>query len=397
MATQAPVSFNQDARFPGHIPVLDGLRGVAIITVVWHNVTAGTYTGSPINKFVNLFSNSGWVGVQLFFVLSGFLITGLLLDQKGSQHQFRNFFMRRMLRIFPLYYSVLIAVFVLAPLVGFMPNWLSGDYQHQVWYWTYLNNWAFAFGASGHGISHFWSLAVEEQFYLVWPICVFFLSRRGLVRVCFFLIASALVFRGALTWIAPEFAEKSAYTFTVARWDALAIGALAAVGVRNAFVWQRIVDFRAGWILLPLGYVLFFMFLYHNFGPVDAGIGVINQTVSAIIFGLWLLLSVRPVQASVGRWNQAFLLHPLLRIAGKYSYAIYVFHLPVNVVSKSMWSAYAQRIHELGPLVDETSRAIVVFAFSLVLAMISWRLIEQPFLKMKKFFQSPRPMAIGAF
>lgn len=160
-ATRAALSRN--------MPTLEGLRGLAILTVMVHNVgiPGGVDPDGPVTKLLRLLVNSGWVGVQLFFVLSGFLITGILVDEKGRPHQFRNFYMRRTLRIFPLYYFTLALMLWLAPALGYAPAWLEQDRAHQIWYWTYTENWAWPLIQIGNGLGHFWSLAVEEQFYLV--------------------------------------------------------------------------------------------------------------------------------------------------------------------------------------------------------------------------------------
>ena len=146
-----------------HIPALDGLRGIAVLTVMWlHFVFLVPRTGGE-RLFWNL-SETGWIGVDLFFVLSGFLITGILYDAKGGPHYFRNFYMRRSLRIFPLYYAFLILIFAVMPLLR------ASGADHvgkQLWMWTYLSNVLFARvgweGMPAH-TTHLWSLAIEEQF-----------------------------------------------------------------------------------------------------------------------------------------------------------------------------------------------------------------------------------------
>ena len=171
----------------------------------------------------------GWVGVQLFFVLSGYLITGILLDTKTRQGYWRAFLGRRVLRIFPLYYAVLLAAFVIAPLVAGVP---TPGHEHQVWLWTYLYNWAEPLGRGVDWLPHFWSLAVEEQFYLVWPLVVLAMSERALWRVCVMLILAAVAARTGLR-LATQ-GTMGAYMFTICRIDALALGAIAAIAIRDA-------------------------------------------------------------------------------------------------------------------------------------------------------------------
>ena len=144
-----------------HDPALDGVRGLAIALVVASHVT----TWPPATQ--------GWIGVDLFFVLSGFLITGILADSRNVIGRARAFYVRRALRILPLYYGVLVTLFVVIPILHPLH---TQEYQtlarEQWWYWTYLQNWriASAHSIDGGSLVWFWSLAIEEQFYLIWPV-----------------------------------------------------------------------------------------------------------------------------------------------------------------------------------------------------------------------------------
>ena len=171
-----------------YVPALDGIRGIAILTVMLHHFTI--FGMVRPNNFIDVqfyrLASAGWCGVDLFFVLSGFLITGILLDTKSGPHFFRNFYMRRVLRIFPLYYGFLIVIFVLIPLAIQVGDKFQTLLDQQGWYWSYLINLPIAFKgwSSVIIIDHFWSLAVEEQFYLFWPLVVFFSQRRQLIFIC---------------------------------------------------------------------------------------------------------------------------------------------------------------------------------------------------------------------
>src|SRR5579863_7477782 len=127
---------------PAHLPSLDGLRGIAIALVVVHNMgTLYEYPPGAGGAALGILISRGWVGVQLFFVLSGFLITGILLDTQSAHNVLSVFFARRTLRIWPLHYAVLIVVFVVLPALGPLPPTLAHDQAHQIWLWTYLSNW----------------------------------------------------------------------------------------------------------------------------------------------------------------------------------------------------------------------------------------------------------------
>jgi peptidoglycan/LPS O-acetylase OafA/YrhL len=175
-----------DRHHAAFIPALDGLRGIAIILVMLHHFTYyRPETGiDAVIAGVPLF---GWVGVDLFFVLSGFLITGILLDSRGSTRYFTNFYARRTLRIFPLYYLVLFLALVALPQFPSVHTVLAGDIEMPPrWpYWAYLTNFSVAERGFVHGwVDVAWSLAIEEQFYLVWPLVIWLCPQRLLPWLC---------------------------------------------------------------------------------------------------------------------------------------------------------------------------------------------------------------------
>jgi len=161
------------------VPELDGLRGVAILMVLLFH-----FGGPPINLCTWLLSY-GWAGVDLFFVLSGFLITTILLNTKDSPQYFSSFYGRRVLRIFPLYFMALALYFHVE-----MP-WLVSHKQatavsvgDQLWCWFYLLNWHDVTAGINGNLSHLWSLSIEEQFYLVWPLAIWRCSRKQVPVLC---------------------------------------------------------------------------------------------------------------------------------------------------------------------------------------------------------------------
>ena len=166
----------------GHLPGLDGVRGLAILMVMAVHFVGDATPHNLAERVAVKLGNYGVLGVDLFFVLSGFLITGLLLDAKGDPHYFRNFYARRTLRIFPLYYAVLALLLLVLPRVIALPLALDESRMHQAWLWTYTANFFIAAKASWAlpYVSHFWSLAIEEHFYLVWPLVVFSFRRATL-------------------------------------------------------------------------------------------------------------------------------------------------------------------------------------------------------------------------
>ena len=165
-----------------HLPALDGIRGLAVLWVIAHNTTdqLGAPDSGPFHLLA-LLLNPGWIGVQIFFALSGFLITGGLLDTQKATNYLGSFYARRALRIMPLYFLVLFSLLVLMPALVEIPARLQSTVQHQSWLWLFVSNWA-PTGITGdfYGFGHFWSLAIEEQFYLLWPLVVFRQTPRRL-------------------------------------------------------------------------------------------------------------------------------------------------------------------------------------------------------------------------
>ncbi len=370
-----------------NMPGLDGLRGIAIVLVVWHNVgtTGGRTLSNALDKVYQLLLNSGWVGVQLFFVLSAFLITGILLDGKGQKRQIRHFYIRRVLRIFPLYYAVLALAFIVLPATGFLLADSADAQRQQIWYWLYLNNWANPF-FSDSIFPHFWSLAIEEQFYVLWPAVIVFLTARRILKICLLLVISAVLSRYILITFLPEIAEDAAYTFTIVRWDALAIGAALAVMAREqrAFAW---LCRYSGILLVTTSIIVLSQTVVHkNFAAVGAGSIFLNQTLIALWFAFAIFLSIAPVKSWPLVHYHYVLKLSLLKILAKYSYAIYVFHLPVM---KLWFATFAVDTKGLGGakfLLAVNYNCLMVFALSSALAFISWHVLERPILTLKRFF-----------
>ena len=199
------------------IPQLDGIRGVAVLAVVLFHLVMFLPEGGPaVFRY-------GWVGVDLFFVLSGYLITGILLQEKGKAHYFRNFYVKRLFRIAPLYYAFLVVAWF--PLARIFP--VSDDRGSLLVYATYLQNIVYGFGSRELGPT--WSLCVEEHFYLVWPALIALLSPAALRNLLLAVILSSPAFR---LWGHAEGASwDTLYTMTPFRLDGLAMGGLIALGL----------------------------------------------------------------------------------------------------------------------------------------------------------------------
>ena len=364
-----------------HFPAADGVRGLAILVVLVHN-SAFVERSSPafLLKLTGAITATGWAGVELFFVLSGFLITGILVDALGAPRYFRNFYVRRTLRIFPLYYAVLVLGLVVLPRVANVPEWTAVAHRNQWWYWTYMANWGATLGHGIPGFSHFWSLAVEEQFYLVWPLLVFGLSWRRMVIVCVVMLAATPIIRLALHLMGLP--AQAGYEFTVARWDALAAGALLALLMRRP-PGQRWLDGTMGGLTAASAAALGLLTLHeHGFHSDDLAVQIGGQTLIALLSASLIYYCVAP-PAGAAKAVQRAMSPAWLRFFGKYSYAMYIFHFPIQL-------ALSHRLADVLNSGDAAARLLKlaiylggVLALSTSAAMVSWRVLEKPCLDLK--------------
>lgn len=371
-----------------HMPRLDGLRGLAILWVIFHNAGMKEVDTSEgmIIKLIELIASTGWIGVQLFFVLSGFLITGILLDGRGSKRQLPNFYMRRILRIFPLYYIFLILVFVVIPTAGLMPDWLESSHDKQLWYWLYIINWTQPF-FDELAFGHFWSLAIEEQFYIFWPLLVVFLRLRTLVFICMGLVVSAPLIRLFMIQSYPDIASDIAYTFTIARWDALAIGGLLAIAVRNQNAFEKINAYSLRIVILLLICVSAQILVNHEFAPVSGHWGAINQSIAAVLSAALIFNSLS--STGVLTKSLSFLFSSnFLRLLGKYSYSMYIVHIPIKFIWFSTFAFDPSQYHRWEHLGVLLLNFIAIFLLTLAVSIATWYLIEKPFLGFKRFFNN---------
>jgi len=381
------------AGLKNHIPALDGLRAIAIIWVMLHNGTLDKLISLQTipEKAITLIMNTGWMGVQMFFVLSGFLITGILLDAKKNNHNniYKQFYMRRVLRIFPIYYVFLILAFIAAVSLQNTPSWLNLAYDHKWWYIFYTINWIQAFEKVG--FSHFWSLAVEEQFYIFWPVIIISLSAFRLYATCLLLITLSITFRLALTIYDLKFAESAAYVFTLSRLDALAIGSLLAITLRDESMFIKTRKSMFYIMIISIIYILLTLASTHSFDPVSTSWTVLNQTMAALLFVSLIYYSL-DINSTLkySRIHIRILSLNWMRSIGKYSYAMYIFHLPVAFLLHNHLSNDFLTIFSFAG----DSKNIIVFTLDLLLLFIltyclawcSWRLIELPFLNLKRHF-----------
>jgi peptidoglycan/LPS O-acetylase OafA/YrhL len=387
-------TYDQPTAFPSQrrIPALDGLRGAAILVIMLHHfVTMPAARGFEI-PFV-LAAKAGWVGVDLFFVLSGFLITGTLVDSRGAAGYARSFYARRALRILPLYMATVAVLTISLPLAArFDPECARKFGTHIWWYWTQTTNIMLAragnFDVVGFSTPHFWSLAVEEQFYLVWPILVALCPPRHLASACLTVAAVSVILRPVL--LANGTAPLAIYTLTPTRMDGLALGGALAVARRSDSLWRLVKSPAqsvarlpaAGWlgviVLGVLGMALLDPAVDHN-APAMQAIGFpMIAAVAAVVLAAALCA---PVGSPLERWLTA----GWLRTLGRYSYGLYVLHYPL---AHLLWSAGVDP-RKL-PAVDGSrlpAQLLVIAAASSLsfgAAWVSYQYLESPFLRFKR-------------
>ncbi|MBI3408483.1 MAG: acyltransferase [Planctomycetes bacterium] len=377
-----------------YIPALDGVRGIAIILVIMCHVNwafGGPFMPGRINGPVATMFGWGWIGVDLFFVLSGFLITGILFDAKGYERYFLNFYARRTLRIFPLYFGFLLVAIVLLPQLPFaFCERLSISGPDAASLGLYYYN--FRVGVTGQALGslhHFWSLALEEHFYLVWPLAIWALSRRSLMRLCVAATVISFLLRVALVLGTTK--PMLAFFATPCRLDGLLAGAFVALAWRNNADWAALQRW-AGRVATGSGFLLLGLALGQRHFIPDVDLSKHNVAVDATLLltvGLAALavffaaLIVLAMNAAQGSNLRRFLEGRILVVVGKYSYAIYVFHALILLAT----------VHFTGPLSEiplfivKPAMVLWVLTTSLLAAWLSFHLYEKHFLGLKRFFE----------
>lgn len=367
-----------------HLPQLDGLRGLAILLVTLYRFAREIpteRTGDWIRQTVEL----GAHGVELFFVLSGFLITGILLDSLGQPNQLKNFFARRSLRILPLYFAALVICLWFIPALAVvtgsesLQRAFAPACDQQLYLWSYLTNVrmslvdAWCFGP----MDHFWSLAVEEHFYLLWPLVIWLVSRRWLSHCTVILLAVCVITRTG--WLMSGGTATVAEVSTLWRCDGLLIGGLIAIWIRsNESQWPR-ATWLARWLWLPLVTVAIAIDL------ADRRMWLVNNTLWNAVWGCLLiqLMSVHR-HGSLSRFFQ----QTWLRTLGKLSYGMYVFQAPlIPLLAAIGWSA---GVSFWGDLLYVP----VMLAVSLAVAWCSWHGFEKHWLRLKDLFPQSGDRAV---
>jgi peptidoglycan/LPS O-acetylase OafA/YrhL len=363
----------QNPRVATRIIELDGVRGLAVsLIVVFHYFVQSTQVSQP--WLIRLLGPSRLMvsGVDLFFVLSGFLIGGILYDAKLAPNYFMTFYGRRIHRIFPVYFIWLFLFFAGLILVGAgPPSYLQRLFNFDVPLWLYplfLQNIFTAFHREwgAEWMSATWSLAVEEQFYLVLPLLIRILPPRGITFTTVAAIALAPLCRTIL--VMHGNADYGPYTLLPCRADDLGMGVLLAIVCRNQTAWLWLKTHRrhmiAAFLVLSIG------MLYLSLHLAPKLISTVGYSWIGLFYSsLILLLVVHPGAIARGIFRNA-----ILTGLGKYSYAIYIFHYGIFGLCHFFAFQRAPTVQ------DATSLTVTLLALLLTIgcAAISWRFLEGP-------------------
>jgi peptidoglycan/LPS O-acetylase OafA/YrhL len=364
----------------GHLPALDGVRGLAILLVLVFHWTQAIGSASKLFNVLAKVSSIGWIGVDLFFVLSGYLITTILLKTRDGAEYYAPFFFRRSLRILPLYVGFLACVqFVVWPLLQrYSPETVSNatGMATMGWVWLFMGNVLMAMHG-GNAVpmftNVFWSLAVEEQFYLIWPIVVRNVRAITLEKVALALLFVAPLLRLLLTTLQIGHPVAS-YTLMPTRVDALAAGALLSVWSLTPEGQDRIGRYSLSMIALGIAALSVLLWARGSsyVDPVMRTIGYSGvMFVMAGIVGVALLARKRDFIYKV-------FTVPLLLWLGRYSYGLYVLHVPIFAVLRRVLMRYLGN-----DAVGLAAQALISAVAVACAAVLVWHTYEKQWLKLK--------------
>lgn len=359
--TIAPSPSQRPAWLPAFIPAFDGLRGIAILAVLLYHCLP-RLQGTFLEKFIAW----GWAGVSLFFVLSGFLITGIILDSGSAPRFYSNFFARRFLRIWPVYWLLLFLYYFFFPFIFSGYRWMMHDVIVAPWLFLLLfvqNLWPITLPGA---IGPTWSLAIEQQFYLFWTPIARRTPPRWLLLAAFTMLATSPLVR--FFW-----GDRFTPTNTLTHLDGLAVGSLVAIALRvlpwTTTVWKWIT--RAALIVGAAGVEL----MLHRGSA-------FTDTLLAVGFGGMLLAALLGQAALRPTFYCRALTFPPLLFIGKISYGLYVTHILVF----SILGGYVD--HPLDRFGIPGNLAIVAIrlAASIGVAALMWVRFEKPILALKRYF-----------
>ncbi len=351
---------------------IDGLRGIAVLMVISFHLLNNSYMASDINQlseFEKLLMKStsfGWAGVNLFFVISGFLIGTILIKNKTADNYFRVFYFRRILRIMPLYYLFLLIYLFLERIFNDNTLWLF-EKPIPIWhYFVFLQN--FSFSSLGHfgpnSLTPTWSLAIEEQFYLLVPFLIYHLKTKKLLFVSLIFISIAPIFRAYTTNWYME------YNHLIGRLDAPFFGIILAVVFNENEKYMKII--KSKYTILSIFVLLISIYLLVSKS--------INHTlISFLFFYIILFLISLKNESSIS----LILESKFLLFVGQLSFFIYLFHQLINgLLFYSFGKSSTPNLNSVNDYLIEFSTLVVTVS----LAFLSNRFFEGKIISFGKKF-----------
>ena len=341
---------------------LDGLRGIAAFSVLIFHFFENPYLTTDVLQLdaVRKVTEVLQHGVTLFFVLSGFVITRILLNSKSSENYFYTFYKRRILRIFPLYYLYLIVYFYIYPYIQF--GQINMDFSLQLPVYFYLQNMGWLTGLESNGPGHFWSLAVEEHFYLLWPVVVYFLPYQRIKPIVIALLILSIPLK---IYFINSNIDINYNSFS--RFDSILIGCLIAIIEKdNNYALPNI---KRSMILYALS-VLFFTgaIVYFFQALIPTLKGGVKHLILGLFFGIVIFSLVS--NSENGQFNK-FLNHSVTQYMGKISYGLYVWHmLALSIVGHLS-------------IVFSVLNLFLTIVLTIILAHVSYFYFEKYFIKLK--------------
>lgn len=349
-----------------YYPALDGLRGFCCILVIFYHTFYFV-----LAKYLSVI----WVSIDIFFVLSGFLITDILLNMSLTKKGILNFYIKRGLRVFPLYYTSLILFFVILPLLPITIINIEYYIKNQVWFWIFLQNWKMIFDHPRESsLVHLWSMAVEEQFYLLWPLLILIVKNPNKLL---WIILTLLMFVITLRfWLWDIQIDKLAYAnlFSFTRIDGICVGSIVALLKKTnpGFINKRIA------LIVSFVAILNFLFYYLNKDNSMPYFGIIGFFTFSIIVGI---LVDEIINHPGGFFTKIFKFTPL-RFIGHISYGTYIFHLPIYLAFRPYFEQWSSKYLTFLPAPYFASTILTILSF--IVGYLSYRYFEKYFLKMKK-------------
>lgn len=344
-----------------HYDELDGVRAIAVIMVMFYHYFPAITTSNEVLLNIQKLSLFGKTGVSLFFVLSGFLITRILLNTKENKSYFKSFYIKRILRIFPLYYLFLFIFYFIIPIFFDFP---IASFSEQIWYWTFMQNFALTFDWKSFGPGHYWSLSVEEHFYLFWPLVIYYCSLKKIKWAILILCIISITTRVIL--IRNDIEESH---FTLARFDELAIGSfLAILEIEYKLISTNLKKFVIAFLvlLIPLSYISF----------KNGGYSLIESTIRYLVIGLvYANFIAIVITVSSNSWIKKLFRNDFLRFTGKISFGLYVYHPVCFIIINNDFK-----------ISNFILNFILSFGSAYLLSILSYNLIEKKFLRLKYKF-----------